>query len=93
MKILKLFPTQIYVSKSKFPWLIILLIYKVNPFRIFGIFRKLLKETNSKLGVLRWEKEGYIKYLVVDIEKPGHQATWLSSNKHKKYDEKEKQMF
>ena len=48
MEIIRLFPINIFMSLTAFPYLEILLIYKRNLFRIFGQFRGFFKETNSK---------------------------------------------
>ena len=48
MEIIRLFPINIFMSLTGFPYLEILLIYERNLFRIFGQFRGFFKETNSK---------------------------------------------
>ena len=63
--------------------------YKEKPFQIFYIFRGYWKKATAKLFILHWEKKDYLKYWVVNVEIPGHQATWLSSIKYNKHDAKE----
>ena len=48
MEIIKLFQVNISMPVMEFPHLTILLLHKRRPFRIFGQFRVLFKETNCK---------------------------------------------
>ena len=48
MDIIKLFRVDIFMPVTKFPRLIIWLFRKRKPFRIFGQFREIFKDTNSK---------------------------------------------
>ena len=57
MKIIKLFPINIFMPVTNFPCLTILLFCKKKPFQIFGQFRGFFKETNVKNWVSCIEKE------------------------------------
>ena len=48
MEIIKSLPIKKFMPASNFSCKTILLFYKKKPFQIFGEFRGLLKETNSK---------------------------------------------
>ena len=48
MNVIKLFCVNIFMPVTKFPPLTIWLFCKRGPFWIFGLFRRLFKETNGK---------------------------------------------
>ena len=57
IEFIKLFPVNIFMPVTKFPCLTISLFHRKRSCQIFGLFRGLFKEANSKNWVFCIEKE------------------------------------
>ena len=86
MEFIKSFPVNIFMPVTKFPSLTILLFCKKKPFRIFGQFRGLFKETSSKNWVFCIEKKRERKTGMVKVTKSCHQVTWAQESVTKRWD-------
>ena len=85
-EIIKLFRVNIFMPVTKFPCLTIWLFCKRRPFQIFGQFRGLFKETNSK----NWEfcvngkKRRKKTWMAGMVVRCCHQVTWAQKRVTKK---------
>ena len=84
MEIIKLFQVNIFMPVTKFPRLTIWLFYKRRPFRTFGQFRGLFKETNNKNWGFCFGKEREKKTQMTKVVKSCHQVTWAQKGVTKK---------
>ena len=84
MKIIKLFPVNIFIPVTKCSCLTICLFCQKRPFRIFDQFRGLFKTTNSKNWGFCFEKKGREKTQMAKVVKSCHQVTWQQKSVTKK---------
>ena len=89
MEIIKVFPVNIFMPVTRFPCLTVCVICKSRPFWIFGQFRGLFKETNSKNWGFCIKKEREKK----DINDRGSKILSSSNIGTKKHDQKESEFL
>ena len=81
---IKLFQVNIFMPVTKFPHSTIWLFCKRRPFLIFGQFRGLFKETNSKNWGFCIEKERERNIWMAKVVTFCYQVTWAQKSMTKK---------